>query len=174
MKAASTGISPIMTPITCAPCPTVSVTPSKVTDLSAACLGPRRSWRASRACARCARRGGRASPRRSGPPSCPWRRSGSRPWPPSPSPPRKRATAPRRRRCRRACRKAYPRAVRCRRACSGSSPVGATKELDDALAVLLGELVAQDELVGPGDGVAGLVLARRVHHQEVHAQRRWS
>ena len=39
---------------------------------------------------------------------------------------------------------------------------GRDEELDAALAVLLGELVPQDELVGPGDRIAGLVLAGRV------------
>ena len=35
------------------------------------------------------------------------------------------------------------------------------------------EAIAQDELVGPGDGVAGLILAGRVHHEEVDAQGVW-
>ena len=36
---------------------------------------------------------------------------------------------------------------------------GRDEELDAALAALLGQLVAQDELVGPGHRIAGLVLA---------------
>ena len=49
---------------------------------------------------------------------------------------------------------------------------GGDEELDAAFAAVLRELVAQDELVGPGHRIAGLVLARRINDQEVHAQRR--
>jgi hypothetical protein len=47
---------------------------------------------------------------------------------------------------------------------------GSDQEFDSALAILVGEAVAQHELVGPGDDVAGLIVPGRVHDEKVHAE----
>ena len=50
--------------------------------------------------------------------------------------------------------------------------LGRDEEFDDAFAAILGKLVAQDKLVGPGHRIARLVLTRRVADQEIHPQGR--
>jgi hypothetical protein len=46
---------------------------------------------------------------------------------------------------------------------------GSDQQFDETLAILFGEAVAQNELVGPGDDIAGLVLPGR-SSTKVHAQ----
>jgi len=50
--------------------------------------------------------------------------------------------------------------------CVADRSPGRDKELDAALAALLGKLVAQDKLVGPGHRIARLVLTGWVHYQQ--------
>src|SRR6266545_3957837 len=47
---------------------------------------------------------------------------------------------------------------------------GSDQEFDGACAALLGKAVAQNELIGPGDDIAGLIVPGRIHHEEVHAE----
>ena len=49
---------------------------------------------------------------------------------------------------------------------------GSDQKFDGALAILFSEAVAQHELVGPGNDIAGLVLPGRVQHESSCA-RRW-
>jgi hypothetical protein len=56
-------------------------------------------------------------------------------------------------------------------ACSPyDSAFGRDKKFDCASAFLLKEAVVRNELVGPGDGITGFVLAGGVHDEKAHAR----